>query len=386
MKIAQIVFIPANCAAGHFGIGHAVHNVSEELVKMGHDVTVFTCASRGLKQHKHNYKVRALRPLFSFGHIFFAPQIWFYLKKFDVINIHYPFWGMLEIVAFYKFFHRKNCRVIISYDVDVIASGFKKKVLKWQYRHALPFVVRNTDKIIVSSTEYVASSDVFGGYYFRNKRIFAEIPFGVPDTFYPEPKKTDLLAKYGISKDAFILLFVGILDRSRYYKGVNYLIDSLKFLGDSVCLLIVGDGEMRHFYEKKAEEKGVSRRAIFTGYVSAERLRDHYNLADVFVLASINRCEAFSAPLIEAMACGKPLVVSNLKGVRSVVNPGINGMLVEPKNSVDIADKIKFLLEKPQLMADMGKNALSIVENKYRWPNVTKKLEAVYKRALRREG
>jgi glycosyltransferase involved in cell wall biosynthesis len=386
MKIAQIVYFSGQCAAGHFGIGHAVHNASEELVKMGHEVTVFAPHCVGLKKHIHHYKVKALRPLFRFGHIFFAPQIWFYLKNFDIVHVHYPLWGMLEILAFYKFLHPKKCRFIIGYDVDVISAGFNKKLLKWQYRKILPKIMRQVDKIIVSSAEYVASSDVFGRYYFNNKKLFAEIPFGVPDKFVPAPKNEALLAKHGLTRGNIVLLFVGILDRQRYFKGVMYLIDALKYLDEKVRLLIVGDGDMRRFYQAKAEEKGLGKRVTFVGYVLDDALLDYYNLADIFVLASINRCEAFSAPLLEAMACAKPLVVSNLKGVRSVVNPGINGMLVEPKNSADIANKIKFLVERPQLMVDMGRRAVDIVGRNYRWPLIVKKLEAVYKRVLKKES
>ena len=83
------------------------------------------------------------------------------------------------------------------------------------------------------------------------------------------------------------------------------------------------------------------------------------------------------------MACGKPLIASNLKGVRSVVDVGINGILVEPKNSRDIANKINYLFQNPDKITSFGKSGLESVEKKYRWSVVTDKLEKIYYKLLK---
>ena len=82
--------------------------------------------------------------------------------------------------------------------------------------------------------------------------------------------------------------------------------------------------------------------------------------------------------------CGKPLIASNLKGVRCVVAKGKNGLLVEPKNSRDIAEKIKYLYENPIVMKRFSENALSTVSKKYRLPIIGDKLEDVYLNLLKK--
>ncbi|MFH0814975.1 MAG: glycosyltransferase family 4 protein [Candidatus Falkowbacteria bacterium] len=392
MKIAQIAYFPPAIKATHFAIGHAVHFLSEELVRLGHEVTVFVPRSQGIKKFKeHNYKIKTLWPIFRFGHIFFAPTLWFNLRKFDVVNVHYPFWGVLEMIGLYKFLHKDKMKFVISYDVDVLPKGVHKKILRWQCEKLLPRLMSVVDKVIASSADYLTTSDVFGKFYAGKPRLFAEVPFGAADKFFPEQKDKQLMVRYGLKDGDVVLMFIGILDRTRNYKGIRYLLKAMEYLDTNVKLIIGGDGEMRAFYQAKAIEAGLAplaegrgKRVIFTGYIKDDEMRQHYNLCDIFILPSVNRGEAYSAVALEAMACGKPLVVTNLKGVRSIIDPGVNGMLVEPKNSGDIADKVKFLIQRPQLMATMGQNGAERVNAHYRWPIIAKKLEGIYNRILRK--
>ncbi|MBI5254793.1 glycosyltransferase family 4 protein [Candidatus Falkowbacteria bacterium] len=414
MKIAHVAYFPPAVKASHFGIGHAVHYLSEELVRLGHDVTVFVSWSPGIKKFKeHSYKIKTLWPVVKFGHIFFAPTLWFGLRKFDIVNVHYPFWGALEIVGLYKFLHKDRMKFVISYDADILPKGFDKKILRWQYKNILPRVVSMVDKIIVSSADYLITSDAFGQFYAGSPRfgvassprfgvassprlrlveasktrLFAEVPFGAADQFFPEPKDKRLMARYGLKDEDVVLMFIGILDRTRSYKGLNYLLKAMEYLDANVKLIIGGNGEMREFYQTKAIESGLGKRMIFTGYIKEDEMRQHYNLCDIFILPSINRGEACSAVALEAMACAKPLIMTNLKGVRSIIDPGVNGMLVEPKNSRDIVDKVKFLLQRPQLMVAMGQNGADRVNWQYRWPSSAKKMEEIYKKlATKKQG
>lgn len=387
MKIAQIAYFPPAVKASHFAIGHAVHFLSEELTRLGHDVTVFVPCSPGIKKFKeHGYKIKTLWSVFRIGHIFFAPTLWFKLRKFDIVNVHYPFWGVLEMVGLYKFLHKDRMKFVINYDVDVLPKGFYKKILQWQCAKVLPRLMLVVDKVIASSADYLTTSDVFGKFYAGKTRMFAEVPFGAADIFFPEPKDKRLMACYGLKDGDVVLMFIGLLDRTRNYKGIRYLLRAMEYLDANVKLIIGGDGEMRAFYQAKLIEAGLGKRVIFTGYIKDNEMRQHYNLCDIFILPSVNRMEACSAVALEAMACGKPLIVTNLKGVRSIIDPGVNGMLVEPKNSRDIADKVKFLLQRPQLMVTMGMNGAERANLHYRWPIIAKKLEAIYNRILRKTG
>lgn len=381
MKIAQIVCVlPPNRG----GIGQVAHQISNELVKIGNEVEVFLPHSSNLKKYPskfREYKMRPLRPWLRFGHFAIMPQLFFKLRKFDVIHLHYPFFGTAIFVGLYKFLRRKKTKLIITYHMDVIGQGFFRRLFKWHKRWFLRRIINQADKIIVSSIDYVINSDI-ADYYLKRKHDFVEIPFGVIENFKPEPKKLNLMTEYGFKQNDVVLLFVGVLDRAHYFKGVNFLLESLGYLDQNVKLLIVGAGDMMTFYEETVKAKGLEQRVAFAGYVKDEDMPDHYNLADVFVLPSVDKSEAFGIVLLEAMSCGKPLIASNLKGVRSVVNPGRTGLLVEPGNSFDIAEKVKFLLKRPELVEQIKRRSLEAVDQFYRWPIVAKKTERVYKKLL----
>ena len=136
---------------------------------------------------------------------------------------------------------------------------------------------------------------------------------------------------------------------------------------------------MKADYQDKAEALHISKKIIFAGSPGNTELVDYYNLADIFILPSIDKSEAFGLVLLEAGACGKPLIASGLAGVRTVVWDGENGFLVEPKNEKDLADKIKQLLSDDELRIKMGTTARQIVENNYCWEKVTRDLIDIYK-------
>jgi len=119
-------------------------------------------------------------------------------------------------------------------------------------------------------------------------------------------------------------------------------------------------------------------KVIFVGNISNDQLIKFYNLTDIFVLSSISRSEAFGLVLLEAMACGKPIIVSNLPGPRTLVKEGENGFKVKPGDADDLAKKIGLILKDRQLIKKMGENALKLVREKYNWKEIVQKLEKIY--------
>jgi len=216
----------------------------------------------------------------------------------------------------------------------------------------------------------------------KNKNKFVELPFGVRRIYRPRKKDPYFLKKFNIKEKDKVLLFVGGLDAAHYFKGVNYLINAMKYLDDNVKLIVAGEGDLKKDYIKKVKELGLEKRIHFAGYVERDILPEHYNLADLFVLPSVDKSEAFGLVLIESLAAGTPVIASNLKGVRTVVDSGRTGMLFEPKNARDIADKAKMILNNPKLYEQFSQNAARVANQKYRWPKIAKKLNDVYKNVV----
>ncbi|OGF34284.1 hypothetical protein A2482_00630 [Candidatus Falkowbacteria bacterium RIFOXYC2_FULL_48_21] len=380
-KIAQIVCqIPPDAG----GIGMVAHSYADQLTRRGHDVTVFVPRTRGNAVESKSYKVAALWPLVKFGYGALLPQLAWRLRGFDIIHLHYPFFATAFLTVLHRNLWYPKTKLVINYHMDVNLSGWRGIYEKCARRLALNYILKSADKIIVSSEDYIENSRI-QEFYFKNINKFYELPFGVSRRFVPEPKDGDLLAKYGLAKDDKVVLFAGGLDSAHYFKGVNYLIKAISLIEDKkIKALIIGAGDLLADYKKLVSETKLGDRVKFADYVPADSLVKHYNLGDVFILPSINNSEAFGIVLIEAMACGKPVIATNLKGVRSVVDIGVNGLLVEPKNSKDIADKINLLLGNLETYSRFSRNCLETVAAKYRWATITDNLEKLYKQLLQK--
>lgn len=114
------------------------------------------------------------------------------------------------------------------------------------------------------------------------------------------------------------------------------------------------------------------------GRVSDNHLRDLYNLCDCFVLPSINMGEAFGIVLVNAYACSKPVITSNLPGVRTVVENEQTGLLVKPNDIHDLKSKIVQLINDNKKLQNFGKNAYELHKNKYNWAKIGGNLNNLY--------
>ncbi|MFH0814488.1 MAG: glycosyltransferase family 4 protein [Candidatus Falkowbacteria bacterium] len=379
MNIAQVVCVLPPIAGG---IGRVADRYADELTKLGHEVQVFLPQQKGVDFCLgKNYRVELLKPLVGNGLAAVLPQLFGKLKNFDAIILHYPFFGSALLTALVVSFDRLRMttprRFIVVYHMDVVLKGWKKiyeKVGRWLF---LNFILNSADKIVCSSFDYIENSNI--KKYFRKRRAkFFEIPFGASDQFKPAPKDTELLARHGFIESDKIVLFVGGLNSEHYFKGVNYFIDAIKLIDDkNIKALIVGSGNLKSEYEKLVDEKNLANRVKFAGFVSDEDLPKYYNLADAIILPSINCSEAFGIVLVEAMACGKPVLASDLAGVRSVVENNRNGFTFEPKTSADIALKIEMLFGDVARYKIFSEECLRLVEQKYRWNIAAKKLNEI---------
>lgn len=376
IKVAHVVCVLPPYGGG---LGTAAHQVANCLNQADFEVTVFTINFNTIDNQVRNYKVVGLWPLLKFGHGALLPQLVWRLWKFDVVHLHYPFFGASFWVNILKRLRGKRLKLIVTYHQDLILSGWRSIYYRINNVLFLPRLLASADKIVISSEDYIENS-IIQNFYFSNLTKFVEIPFAVDDAFRPLPKNQNLLGKYDFTINDNIVLFVGGLDSAHYFKGVNFLIKAIELIADKkVKALIVGDGSLREQYETQVNDLGLNNRVKFAGYVAENMLVEYYNLGDIFVLPSINKNEAFGIVLIEAMACGLPVIASNLKGVRGVVEPGINGVLVEPKNSRDLANKIELIFGDEQMAKRFSNCALETVNKRYRQQTVCEKFESLYR-------
>jgi len=371
MKIAHIV-----CTFPPYkgGIGKSALDFSEMMAVNGHEVDVYTPAyiktqtSLNHGYHK-NLKIKRLKPFLSLGNGAFIPSLFFKLKKYDIIYLHYPFFGGAEIVWFFKLFNRST-KLIIHYHMDVVGLSFFARILSLPSRIIRNSLFRRANLFTVASFDYIENS-LLRKFFIKNKEKFRETFFPVDtDVFLPSYSPRDNKIKK--------ILFVGGLDKAHYFKGLKVLLRSLSTLkerGDWE-LVIIGEGNLKSEYIEFSKEMKIDSKVSFVGLLNGKEFFEAYSSSDFFILPSINQGEAFGIVLIEAMASGLPVIASSLPGVRAVFTEK-EGFKVKPGDTDDLKNKIEIFLNNNDLLEDMSKNARILAMEKYSWNKISKNLNSI---------
>ncbi len=376
MKIAQItnVFPPYKA-----GMGQVPYYYAQELRKLNQDVEVIT-PDYGLGREDYEFKVRYMKPLFKWGLAAFCPQVFFSLNKYDVVQLHFPSFGMAEAVWIWRIFFGQRKKFFVFYHMDNVADSWLGLFFRIYSKVFTPLILKSADKILVSSFDYIKHSNL-KKFFKKNQNKFIEVPFGVADNYQPKKKNLELLRQFNIDTDKKLILFVGGLRREHYFKGVDYLLKALSRLEyKNWHFVAVGKGELIKVYEKQARDLKIDKKVSFVGFQPDEVMPDWYNLAYVTVLPSIDKSEAFGIVLLEAQGCGAPVIASDLPGVRTAFEDGKTGFAVKTKDTEDLQNKLQKILSNDKLQREMAKNAVQRVQDKYLWSQIGKKLLEIYNR------
>lgn len=168
-----------------------------------------------------------------------------------------------------------------------------------------------------------------------------------------------------VIKERGRIVYVGRLEPQ---KNVLALVDAVKDI-PNVKLYIIGDGSLRKIIEKKIEIEGI-KNVVLMGVIPNERLPRELNKSEIFVLPSF--WEGHPKVLIEAMACGLPVIGADVEGIRELIQHGYNGWLCKP-NSESIREAILTLLYNPELRRKLGENARKFVVENFSFESVMRK-------------
>jgi glycosyltransferase involved in cell wall biosynthesis len=189
-------------------------------------------------------------------------------------------------------------------------------------------------------------------------RTFEIVPNGVDlEAYRPAQVRAD--------DDKVRLIFVG---RFANQKGLPYLLRSLATFAPSELrkleVELVGGGPEEERLKALTSELNLSEVVRFPGWVSREEIIARYQRADLFVLPSLD--EGMPLVLLEAMACGKPVVGTEISGTRELVQHGANGLLVPPADVDALAQALRTVVADPNLRERMGRKSRALVSN-YDW-------------------
>lgn len=349
------------------GVEVIVQQISEGLNhKQGIDIEVLVCsASRGRRQVDEINGVRVHRAG-GFGIFWGMPVSFDFFRLFrvlrnqyDIIAFHHPF--PLADLALLFF---KPQKLIVHYHSDII----RQKGLEFFFRPLLLHTLKMADKIVVSNPNLINSSP-----YLRNfKSKCRVVPFGV-DLSRFEKDESSAVEKL---KDRYgnFVLFVG---RLNYYKGLQYLIEAMRGVGAN--LVMVGEGPEKKNLELRIKNQGLKNNVFLLPHQKQRHLINFYKACQVFVLPSIFRSEAFGIVLIEAMACGKPVISTELGTGTSWVNQdGQTGLVVAPRDSRALKLAIEKLLQNKELAQKMGQQAKQRVKEKFVLKTMLSQIANIY--------
>lgn len=203
-------------------------------------------------------------------------------------------------------------------------------------------------------------------------------------------KRQGFREKYQIAEDE---VAIGIIGRLVPIKNHAFFLESIKLLLGKTKhpfkVLIIGDGEIREEIENKAKELSIDystekdtthdKPLVFTSWIKEADIAT--SGLDIIALTSLN--EGTPVSLIEASAAGKPIVATNVGGIRDVVNEDINAFIVERDDVAGFSDKLKLLVEDAELRKKMGMEGIDLAFSKYSYTRLVEQMSELYKKLLK---
>jgi len=358
--------------------------LSQGLVKKGHQVTVIT-TTRG-KVHKEQTYVEWMSGIkvirYPESRYFLeaplVPQIAFRVlqEDYDLLHVHGMTPTVSDLAIFCGKVKRKPVIVTYHYDPETPLLGSLGFVIARVYDHIAFFLLKLVDGLVATTKSYAETSPVLR----RLLKRVEIIPLGIIQDKFDLPSDENLNSDQANANDnSGVILFVGQL---REHKGLRYLLKAMKIVKaqkSDAHLVIVGDGPQRASLTQYASELKVDDKVSFEGNVAEEILPHYYAISNVVVLPSYTRRDAFGLVLLEAMAAGKPIVASDIPGIREVMEGA--GILVSPRDPQKLAKAILEILSGNQSLEKMRRHAQKNIQQ-YSWEHIVERYDRLYTKLL----
>jgi len=310
------------------------------------------------------------KPDGSFSKLLYLKNI-FALKKFiekskpDILHAHYASsYGLLGAISRFHPF------IISVYGSDIYTFPRKNIFTKG----LIKFNLYMADKILSTSNVMVKETQKYTG------KPIDVTPFGIDiNVFCPFYSKEMCFDKNDI--------VIGTVKTLEDKYGIEYLIRAFKIVKDKyphlpLKLLLVGKGTKEAVLKKIVFELGIENVTIFTGFIDYDEIPKYHNMIDISVFVSIDDSESFGVSVLEAMACAKPVIVSDAGGLPEVVKKNVTGLIVERKNSVQTSNAIEELLLNKDMRLKFGANGRERVKNKYSLKDSVSQMIKVYEQQM----
>jgi rhamnosyl/mannosyltransferase len=319
----------------------------------------------------HGVPVTRVASVASIGSVGICPTFPAVLARTprDITVIHEP--NPAALVS--DWITRGRGPLVVWFHSEVVRARWKYNTL---YRPFLRRALTRAHRIVVSSPRLADHARELAD--FRSKCVV--IPFGIDvERLEATPAVTARAAQIVAEHPGPRLLFIG---RLVPYKGVDVLIDAMASVPGATAL-ILGDGPLRGELAARAAASGVAGRVRFLGALPDAEVVAHLHACDVFVLPSVSRQETFGVAQLEAMACGRPVVSTDLEtGVPWVNQHEVTGLVVPPGNSERLSDALGRLLSDEAFRHRLGAAARERVQREFTTERMAQRTVSLYRDVL----
>ena len=205
-----------------------------------------------------------------------------------------------------------------------------------------------------------------------------------PSRFAPGGDRLKIRKRFGYTPDEFVLLWLGIFMPHRRLQDA---IEAVSKLGSQAKVRLLLAGSDRSFPEyfsslkKLAAQLGVQDQVTFAGKVEDDEVRDFYCACDAFLFPNEN--QTWGLAVLEAMACGSPVLVSEGAAVHEVLTDDENAILFPARKPEVLAQKISYLMDQPQVRSRIAQAGMTLARTKYNWEEFARQVSEVCHQVLR---
>ena len=287
----------------------------------------------------------------------------------DILHAHYLVdYGLYGALCGFKPF------IVTAWGSDVLfvsSEGSRKYFVK---KYIAKYVIRKADLVTGDSSSLVRAVVGLGVDESKVKLIVHGVDLR---GFHPVKNNEKFKKDLCIPQDYCVVISTRnlepVYDVATLIKAMPYVIDECR----NTFFLLVGDGTLRRRLEELAYKLGVAENVRFVGSVSNREMPKFLGVSDIFVSTSLS--DTRSVSLLEAMACGLPVVVTDLEGNRECVKEGVNGFVFPKRDFKALAEKIVYLLRNEDARREFGSANKRYTEEEGNYEKEMGKMEKLYK-------
>jgi glycosyltransferase involved in cell wall biosynthesis len=288
------------------------------------------------------------------------------IKHFDpdILHAHYATsYGLIGALSGFKPY------ILSVWGADVYDFPSRSKF----HKRIFQFNLKKAD--VLMSTSHVMK-DELARYTGKNVVV---TPFGVDTEVF---RKKDNI---GREKN---VVSIGTIKPIEEKYGIVYIIEAAeilvnKFGKDKFRFYLIGDGHDLDYWRKVVHDKNLNDCFDIPGRIPFNEISNYHNMLDIFLNVSVEDSESFGVATVESMSCEKPVIVTDVGGLKEVVNNGEFGIIVPKRDSLAIASSIEDLMIHPEKAADLGKRARKNVLSNYDWQNNLRQMISEYKKLIK---